>query len=68
MRFTRIFAAVLVSFGLATLGCEGDVGTTDDSTRMEVEIPKVETGEEDLDLDPRTDGDVDIDTPREGDT
>lgn len=68
MTMTRIFAAALVSFGLATLGCQGDVGTTEDSTRIEAEVPRVETGEEDVDLDPRTDDDVDIDTPLEGDT
>jgi hypothetical protein len=49
-------------------GCSGDVTTTDDSTKMEAEVPKVETGEEPADLDPSTDDDIDVDTPLPGDT
>jgi hypothetical protein len=43
------------------------VETTDDSVKMEAEVPKVEIGEETPDLDPRTDDDVDVDTPLPGD-
>jgi hypothetical protein len=50
------------------LGCSADVETTDDSHKIEVEVPKVEVGDEPVDLDPRTDEDVDIDTPAPGDT
>jgi hypothetical protein len=49
------------------MGCTGDVQTTDDSVKIEAEVPKVEVGDETPDLDPRTDDDVDIDTPVPGD-
>jgi hypothetical protein len=49
------------------IGCTGNVETTDDSTKIEAEIPKVEVGDKTPDLDPRTDEDVDIDTPAPGD-
>jgi hypothetical protein len=49
------------------VGCTGNVETTDDSTKIEAEVPKVEVGDETPDLDPRTDDDVDIDTPAPGD-
>jgi hypothetical protein len=52
---------------LTAVGCSGDVSTTDDSTKIEVEVPKVEIGDEAPDLDPATDDDVDIDTPAPGD-
>lgn len=48
-------------------GCTADVSETPDSTKIEVETPKVEVGEASVDLDPRTDDDVDIDTPIPGD-
>jgi hypothetical protein len=57
-----------LALAVAALGCAGDVETTDDSVHVEAELPKVETGEADVDLDPRTDRDVDIDTPAPGDT
>jgi hypothetical protein len=47
------------------ISCTGNVETTDDSTK--IEVPKVEVGDEAPDLDPRTDDDVDIDTPAPGD-
>jgi hypothetical protein len=50
-----------------TLGCRADVETTPDSTRVEIEGPRVETGDQPLDLDPRTDDDLDVDTPATGD-
>lgn len=49
------------------LGCSGDVSTTDDSTKIELEGPKVETGDEPIDMDPSTDDDIDVDTPLPGD-
>ena len=49
------------------LGCSSNVETTDDSTKIEAEVPKVEVGDEAPDLDPGTDDDVDIDTPAPGD-
>jgi hypothetical protein len=48
-------------------GCSGNVETTDDSTRVEADLPKVEVGDRTPDLDPSTDDDVDIDTPAPGD-
>lgn len=67
--FTTQFAAsLLLIVPLTFTGCTGDVETTDDSIQMEAEMPKVETGEEDVDLDPSTDDDVDVETPLEGDT
>jgi hypothetical protein len=52
---------------LSALGCTADVKETDDSTKIEVETPKVETGEAPFHLDPRTDDDIDVDTPAPGD-
>ena len=52
---------------LAVTGCTAEVKTTDDSHRVSVETPKIETGGEPVDLDPATDGDVDVDTPLPGD-
>jgi hypothetical protein len=57
--------------GLAALssawGCSAKVETTDDSTKVVGEGPKLEVGEKPVDLDPSTDDDVDIDTPAPGD-
>jgi hypothetical protein len=61
----RLILLALVLIG--PTGCTGDVETTDDAVRMETEVPKVETGPAPVDLDPRTDDDVDVDTPRPGD-
>lgn len=63
----------LIHFSFAALlavaaGCTGDVKTTDDSIKLETEIPKVEVGPETPDLNPKTDDDVDIDTPLKGDS
>ena len=49
------------------VGCTADVKETDDSTKIEVETPKVEIGDAPVDLDPRTDDDIDVDTPAPGD-
>lgn len=51
-----------------TAGCSAKVESTDDSVKLEAELPKVEVGEKAPDLDPRTDDDVDIDTPAPGDS
>lgn len=61
-------AALCLFFGVTLAGCSGDVTTTDDSTKMEVEAPKIETGDDPVDLDPSTDSDVDVDTPLPGDS
>jgi hypothetical protein len=58
---------LVLAMSLGPIGCTGDVETTDDSVRVETEVPKVEIGEGEVDLDPRTDHDVDIDTPAPGD-
>ena len=62
-------SSCLASFVIAVcaLGCSSSVETTEDSTKLEVEVPKIEVGEAPLDLDPSTDDDVDIDTPAPGD-
>jgi hypothetical protein len=63
---TLAFAALTVS-ALIAGGCRADVETTEDSTKLELEGPKLETGDGPLDLDPRTDDDLDVDTPAPGD-
>lgn len=57
-----------ISFALAVVmaGCSADVQTTGDSVKLEAEVPKIEV-KGTPDLDPRTDSDVDIDTPKPGD-
>jgi hypothetical protein len=49
------------------IGCTGNVESTEDSVKIEAEVPKVEIGSGTPDLDLRTDDDVDIDTPTPGD-
>jgi hypothetical protein len=49
------------------VGCTSKVETTEDSTKVEAEVPKVEVGEQPVDLDPSTDDDLDVDTPAPGD-
>ena len=58
------FAALLIMLSLPPLliGCRAEVKPSDDSTKVQVEIPKVEI-KKTPDLDPRTDHDVDIKTP-----
>lgn len=58
---------LLFLFPSVLVGCASDVKTTDDATQVQVDLPKVELGEQAIDLDPRTDGDIDIDTPLKGD-
>jgi hypothetical protein len=52
-----------VAFAIATAGCMAKVEPTDDSVRVEAELPKVEVSQQQPDLNPRTDDDIDIDTP-----
>jgi hypothetical protein len=59
--------ATLVLVAVANLGCRADVETTEDSTKLELEGPRVETGSRPLDLNPGTDDDLDVDTPAPGD-
>jgi hypothetical protein len=66
MRFLGTWLAPTL-IAVAASGCTADVQTTDDSTKLEVEVPKVEVGDEPVDLDPSTDDDVDVDTPVAGD-
>jgi hypothetical protein len=63
----KIATFLLLLFATTMTGCSGNVETTDDSTRVEADLPKVEVGDRTPDLDPRTDDDVDIDTPAPGD-
>jgi hypothetical protein len=65
-KFTRCFLALLILVAIG--GCRTEVQTTEDSTRVEAEGPKVEVGDKPVDLDPSTDADVDVDTPKPGDT
>jgi hypothetical protein len=58
---------VVLSLAMGAMGCTGNVETTDDSVRLEANVPKVEMGDKSVDLDPGTDDDVDIDTPLPGD-
>jgi hypothetical protein len=60
---TTLWPAILV----VALGCTGNVETTDDSIKIEADVPKVEVGDKAPDLDPSTDDDLDIDTPVPGD-
>jgi hypothetical protein len=64
---TRLIGCLVLFAAAALAGCTGDVQETDDSTRIEADVPKVEIGEGDVDLNPATDDDVDIDTPKPGD-
>ena len=61
----KIFLTVPIA--LLALGCTAEIKPTDDSIKLEAELPKVEVGDKLPDLDPRTDDDVDIDTPLPGD-
>ena len=63
----RIGTLALFGAIAMALGCTAQVETTDDSVRFDAEVPKIERGEKPLDLDPRTDDDLDVDTPAAGD-
>jgi len=66
MKYVKLCLASLV-ITYAAWGCSAKVETTDDSTKVEAEVPKVELGDKPVDLDPSTDDDVDVDTPAPGD-
>ncbi|QDS89147.1 MULTISPECIES: hypothetical protein [Rosistilla] len=68
MQFHPWQSVAIAPLLLCLCGCDGNVETTDDATRIEAEIPKLEIGDQPLDLQPSTDGDVDIDTPLPGDS
>jgi hypothetical protein len=65
MKATMLMFLLSVLLGVA--GCTGRVATTEDSTRIEGEVPKIEVGDAPVDMDPRTDADIDVDTPAPGD-
>jgi hypothetical protein len=65
MKYCLMFVLLVT---LSNPGCSGRVATTEDSVRVEGELPKIEVGESPVDLDPRTDKDVDVDTPAPGDS
>jgi hypothetical protein len=67
MIMKRISSILLLFSAMAIAGCSGSVETTDDSTRVEIDLPKVEVGDRTPDLDPTTDDDIDVDTPAPGD-
>jgi hypothetical protein len=62
-----VYKLALALAATAAFGCSGKISTTEDSTRIEAEVPKVEVGDETPDFDPATDDDVDVDTPAPGD-
>lgn len=61
---TLLVTSILAAF---TIGCSADVTPTDDSIKVEAELPKIEVGEKSPDLNPQTDADIDVDTPAPGD-
>jgi hypothetical protein len=64
---TWITCLLILAAAFVTPGCTAKVETTEDSTKVEAEGPKFEIGDKPVDLDPKTDDDVDIDTPAPGD-
>jgi PBP1b-binding outer membrane lipoprotein LpoB len=67
MMTKKVASALLLFSAIVISGCTGNVETTDDSTRVETDLPKVEVGDRKPDLDPSTDDDIDVDTPAPGD-
>lgn len=53
---------IILFMALLLIGCRAEVEPTDNSVKVEAELPKVEI-KKTPDLDPRTDDDVDIKTP-----
>jgi hypothetical protein len=65
---TSIRLAVLAfAAAFVASGCTAETKTTDDSTKIQIDVPKLERGSAPIDLDPRTDKDIDVDTPIKGD-
>jgi hypothetical protein len=67
MMKVHAWCAYFLVAALGIAGCTAEVQPTDDSQRVTVETPKVEVGDEPVDMDPATDEDVDVDTPLPGD-
>ena len=63
MKHFAVLIMMLVSLSL--IACRAEVKPSNDSTKVEIEGPKVEI-KKTPDLDPRTDHDVDIKTPGSG--
>jgi hypothetical protein len=63
MRNIRCCQVLLIA---VVSGCSADVQTTGDSVKLEAEVPKIEV-QGTPDLNPKTDHDVDVDTPKPGD-
>jgi len=63
MKHFAVLIMTLVSLSL--VACRAEVKPSNNSTKVEVEVPKVEI-KKTPDLDPRTDDDVDIKTPASG--
>lgn len=63
MKHCAVLKMMVVSLSL--VGCRAEVKPSNDSTKVEIEVPKVEV-KKTPDLDPRTDHDVDIKTPTSG--
>jgi hypothetical protein len=66
MKYANVWLASL-AIACSALGCSAKVETTEDSTKVEAEGPKLEVGDAPVDLDPSTDDDLDVDTPAPGD-
>lgn len=62
------FTWILLALALTTFGCTKDNDATQGTINPEPSLPRVEVGDQPIDMDPKTDGDVDIDTPKPGDT
>jgi hypothetical protein len=58
--------SLLLFVAAAAAGCTADVQTTNDSVKFEAEVPKIEV-KGTPDLNPKTDHDVDVQTPKPGD-
>ncbi len=57
---------ICLALAASLAACSAEVQTTGDSVKLEAELPKIEV-KGTPDLDPRTDHDVDVDTPKPGD-
>ena len=58
------YVSLVIVLATASLpGCRGDIKKTEDSVKVEAELPKVEV-KKTPDLDIKTDDDVDIKTPK----
>jgi hypothetical protein len=62
----RKLTSLTLVLAAVAAGCTADVQTTNDSVKLEAEVPKIEV-KGTPDLNPKTDHDVDVDTPKPGD-